>query len=91
MIIADGKPENLQNEDVYILLINCEGFEIDDNRLSVNKKEGSIRIICTSTQYLRKYGRVIKTMATRIIKNMLVTKYGKAHSTTPDRRAIPRR
>jgi len=30
-------------------------------------------------------------MAIRIIRNTLETKYGKTHSTTPDRRAMPRR
>jgi hypothetical protein len=51
----------------------------------------SSRVMCSSIQYLRKYGRAIKTIPIRIIRNMLETKYGKAHSTTPDRRAIPRR
>ena len=50
-----------------------------------------VRPLVRPAQYLRKYGRAIKKMAIRIIRNMLETKYGKAHSTKPDRRAIPRR
>jgi len=38
-----------------------------------------------------KYGRAIKIMAIRIIRSTLETKYGKIHSRTPDRRAMPRR
>ncbi len=44
-----------------------------------------------STQYFTKYGSAIKAMPIRIIRNTLETKYGKAHRTTPDRRAMPLR
>ena len=47
-------------------------------------------VMCSSAQYLIKYGRAIKVLPIRIIRNMLETKYGNAHRTTPDSRAIPR-
>ena len=41
-------------------------------------------------QYLMKYGKAIKTMPTRMIKNTLETKYGKAHKAIPEKSATPR-
>jgi hypothetical protein len=48
-------------------------------------------VMCSSAQYLMKYGRAIKAIPIRIIRYTLETKYGNAHRTTPDRRAMPRR
>ncbi len=48
-------------------------------------------VMCLSSQYLMKYGKAIKTMPKKIIRNTLETKYGNAHRTIPDRRTRPRR